>query len=125
MGAIRLTSLAFLTVPCATGRFDGEGREIGVRSGFMHRKVRVTGLGRVRRWRSERGAGIGEDGGGVGPVEENVERDTYEHGHVPYVHLIVSVQQAIICSVTLPLHELRTQILLRLTSTKTAQVVRP
>ena len=71
MSAVWLPSVAFLAEPSLAGRFYSEGRRISMGGWFMGREVgvaRMTG-------RNDRGPWVGEDGGGVAPIEEKVEKD--------------------------------------------------
>lgn len=69
VGAVRLLCLALLTVSQVTvGRLDGEGCVLHVPS-FLRRQLTVAICDIQRR------TGIGEDGGGVAPVEHYVKEE--------------------------------------------------
>lgn len=71
--AVRLLGLTFLAEAAGAGRLDRQ-RSVCARLG--------GGEGTVARIGAESGTGIGEDGGGIGPVEEYVEEDTYRGGYI-------------------------------------------
>ena len=74
MGAVGFLGLALFAEAKVAGRgFDGEGR-VGVVALLLGRQVGVAVDGGQRR------AWVGEDGGGVAPVEQEVERDAEEGG---------------------------------------------
>lgn len=70
--AVRLPSLAFLAEARLAVGLDGEGRGV-VGAGLSGREEAVAVV-------VGRGAGVGEDGGGVGPVEEDVEYEAHDGG---------------------------------------------
>lgn len=74
VGAVRLTSLALFAEPELSIALDCKGTPLG---GVLCREEAVAHIVRRR-------AGRCKDGGGIGPVEHEVERNTYYRRAVAY-----------------------------------------